>query len=186
MPFSADDVASMTAEVQQWLDQVVIGLNLCPFAAEPRQQRQIRFVISRAADTAALLLELQQELTRLADTAPEALETTLLILPQGWEDFEIYNELLGFTDLLLQQFGWEGEFQIASFHPQYCFADVEAEDASNLTNRSPYPLLHLLRESSIEAALAHYPHPERIPERNIEQMRNLSAAQRQQLFPYLL
>ncbi len=186
MQLSLEVILRITAEVQSWLDQVVIGLNLCPFAAEPRRNRQIRIHVSSATDEAELLGELQEELRRLAQTPASTLETTLVVVPGLLLEFEHYNDFLDLTDLLLSQFGWEGLFQVASFHPQYCFADVEPDDPSNLTNQSPYPILHLLREASLEKALAHYPNPELIPDRNIEQMRQLSPAQRRQLFPYLL
>jgi len=179
------EIARITAETQRWLDQVVIGLNLCPFAAEPRRDRQIRIQVSAAQKTEALLLELQSELRYLAQTPAQTLETTLIVVPNMLQAFEDYNDFLELADLLLEQLGWEGEFQLASFHPQYCFADVAADDPSNLTNRSPYPILHLLREASIEAALARHPRPEQIPEQNMAQMRRLSPAQQQRLFPYL-
>ncbi|NJN29656.1 MAG: DUF1415 domain-containing protein [Synechococcales cyanobacterium RM1_1_8] len=186
--------------VQRWLDEVVIGLNLCPFAAAPRHQDRIRLIVSQAvpaseisrlsadfaADFAAqLLAELQAELRLLDQRPPSELETTLLIVPQGLEAFADYNDFLALADQFLEQFGWAGRFQIASFHPDYCFADTDPGDAENLTNRSPYPLLHLLREASIEAALADYGEPDQIPQRNIRLMGRLSKAQRQRLFPYL-
>ncbi len=186
MQLTIEAISRITAEVQRWLEQVVIGLHLCPFAAEPQRNRQIRIGVSSARDSGELLLELQRELRHLAQLTSQELETTLLVVPGMLEDFDSYNDFLELADLVLEQFGWEGEFQVASFHPHYCFADVEGEDPSNLTNQSPYPILHLLREASIEKALAHYPHPELIPERNVEQMRQLSPEQRRQLFPYLL
>jgi uncharacterized protein len=182
---SPDEVARICDQVEQWLDRVVIGLNLCPFAAEPRRQQQIRITVSRVTDVTGWLAELQSELRLLSQLSPVDVETALLVIPQGLEDFADYNDVLELADRLLQHFGWEGEFQIASFHPDYCFADSQHEDAGNLTNRSPYPMLHILREASIEDALADYPHPESIPQRNIEQVRNLSEVQKRQLFPYL-
>lgn len=185
MQLTAEAILEITAEVQRWLDQVVIGLNLCPFAAEPQRNRQIRICVSSALQEADLLIELQGELRRLAQTPVQELETTLVVVPGMLQAFEHYNDFLGLADLLMVQFGWEGAFQVASFHPHYCFADAALDDPGNLTNQSPYPILHLLREASIEEALAHYPQPERIPERNVEQMRQLSPSQRRQLFPYL-
>lgn len=185
MQLTPEAIADISAEVQRWLNQVVIGLNLCPFAAEPQRNRQIRIYVSSATESGDLLAELQGELRHLAQTSAQTLETTLVVVPGMFQDFERYNDFLELADLLLEQFGWEGEFQVASFHPQYCFANAEADDPGNLTNQSPYPILHLLREATIEEALAHYPHPELIPERNVEQMRQLSPSQRRQLFPYL-
>lgn len=184
-PLSNQDVSRIITQVEQWLDRVVIGLNLCPFAAEPRRQQQIRFQVSLATTPGDLLADLQSELLLLSQRPATELETTILIIPQGLEDFADYNDFLDLADRLLIQFGWDGTFQVASFHPHYQFADTQAEDAENLTNRSPYPLLHLLREASVEIALDHWPNPESIPARNIEQMQGLSAAQKHDLFPNL-
>jgi hypothetical protein len=113
------------------------------------------------------------------------LETTLLAIPDMLEDFADYNDFLDAVDLWVEQFGWEGELQVASFHPQYQFADTEADDPGNLTNRSPWPLLHIIREESLEKAIEHYPDVDRIPERNIARMKALTAAERAKLFPHL-
>lgn len=185
MQLTPQAISQISAEVERWLDQVFIGLNLCPFAAEPRRDRQIRIAVTAADDASDLLMELQQELRHLAQADAQVLETTLLVVPGMLLEFEDYNDFLALADRLVEQFGWEGEFQIASFHPHYCFADADPDDLENLTNRSPYPILHLLREASLEAALAHHPNPEHIPEKNMAQMRSLSLAQRRQLFPYL-
>lgn len=172
-------------DVARWLDDVVIGENLCPFAARPRAEGRIRIHVSTAATAEAVLEDMQKELEHLSDTPVQALETTVMALPDVLADFDDYNQFLDLVDLWLQQFGWEGEFQVASFHPDYQFADTEADDAGNLTNRSPWPLLHLIREESLEAALAHFPDPESIPARNVQRMESLTAAERQKLFPYL-
>ncbi len=172
-------------DVRQWLDEVVIGQQLCPFAAKPRDENRVRIAVSHATDEEALLKDLQAELERLSDTPAAELETTLLAIPDLLEDFEDYNDFLDLVDMWLEQFGWEGEMQVASFHPHYQFADTEADDAGNLTNRSPWPLLHIIREESLEQVLEHYPDAEAIPERNIARMRALSAEERQRLFPYL-
>ncbi len=172
-------------DVRQWLDEVVIGQQLCPFAAKPRDENRVRIALSHATDEEALLKDLQAELERLSDTPAAELETTLLAIPDLLEDFEDYNDFLDLVDMWLEQFGWEGEMQVASFHPHYQFADTEADDAGNLTNRSPWPLLHIIREESLEQVLEHYPDAEAIPERNIARMRALSAEERQRLFPYL-
>ncbi len=172
-------------DVRQWLDEVVIGQQLCPFAAKPRDENRVRIAVSHATDEEALLKDLQAELERLSDTPAAELETTLLAIPDLLEDFEDYNDFLDLVDMWLEQFGWEGEMQVASFHPHYQFADTEPDDAGNLTNRSPWPLLHIIREESLEQVLEHYPDAEAIPERNIARMRALSAEERQRLFPYL-
>lgn len=172
-------------DINQWLDEVVIGLNLCPFAAKPRREKRVRIAISHATDEEALLNDLQAELERLSDTPVEELETTLLAIPDMLENFEDYNDFLDAVDLWVEQFGWEGELQVASFHPQYQFADTEADEPGNLTNRSPWPMLHIIREESLEKAIEHYPDIEGIPERNVERMKTLSPEERARLFPYL-
>jgi hypothetical protein len=173
------------ADVRTWVDEVVIGLDLCPFAARPRDEKRLRIAVSHATTEEALLDDLQAELERLADTPAEALETTLLAIPDMLEDFADYNDFLDAVDLWLEQFGWEGELQVASFHPDYQFADTEPGDAGNLTNRSPWPLLHIIREDSLEQAIAHFPDVEGIPERNIKRMKALTAEEKKRLFPYL-
>lgn len=173
------------AAVRQWLDQVVIGLNLCPFAARPVRGGQLRVVVSEAATELDLLTDLQLELTRLDETPAAELETTLIAVPQMLADFLDYNDFLERVDDLLEQFEWDGIYQVASFHPRYQFAGTEPEDAENLTNRAPWPLLHLLREDSVEAAIASHPDAEAIPETNIQKMRELTPEQRRQLFGHL-
>ena len=173
------------ADVEQWLDEVVIGLDLCPFAARPRREKRVRIAVSHATDDEALLNDLQAELKRLSDTPAAELETTLLAIPNMLEDFADYNDFLDAVDLWVEQFGWEGDLQVASFHPQYQFADTEADDPGNLTNRSPWPLLHIIREESLEKAIEHYPDVDAIPERNIARMKALGPEERKRLFPYL-
>lgn len=148
-----DDTEVLRA-TRSWLQQAVIGLNLCPFANATVQKNRLRMVVSRAEDPGALLEELREELKRLQQTPEHTLETTLLICPRLLSDFLDFNDFLDSADALLIQLGLNGSFQIASFHPQYQFADTAPEDISNATNRSPYPTLHLLRESSIDRAVA--------------------------------
>ena len=173
------------ADVEQWLDEVVIGLDLCPFAARPRREKRVRIAVSHATDDEALLNDLQAELERLSDTPAAELETTLLAIPNMLEDFADYNDFLDAVDLWVEQFGWEGDLQVASFHPQYQFADTELDDPGNLTNRSPWPLLHIIREESLEKAIEHYPDVDAIPERNIARMKALGPEERKRLFHYL-
>ena len=171
--------------VQQWLEQVVIGLNLCPFAAKPYRDNQVRIQVCDSDTELGLLETLQAELTLLDERPVSEIETTVLVIPKLLQDFEDYNQFLDLVDGLLDEFEWAGEYQVASFHPQYCFAGVAPESPENLTNRSPYPLLHLIREASIEAALEHYDDPEGIPERNIKRMKALSEEEKRRLFAYL-
>ncbi len=158
---------------QHWLEQAVIGLNLCPFAKAVHSKQQIRWVHSTARDTGALLAELVQELHALAAADPERIDTTLLIHPQVLNDFFAFNDFLALADVALEHGGLEGEIQIASFHPHYQFAGSAADDICNFSNRSPYPTLHLLREASVERALAASPDAATIYERNIETLKRL-------------
>ena len=172
-------------EVQQWLENVVIGLNLCPFAAKPYQQDQISIIVYDCHHDEALLEKLQFELMRLNQAPASEIETTLVIIPEMLSDFNEYNQFLNLVDELLITFGWDGQFQVASFHPNYCFSGTHFEDAENLTNRSPYPILHLIREESIEKALNHYPDSDLIPINNIKKVESLNQDEKLKLFPYL-
>ncbi len=173
------------AQVRHWLEDVVIGLNLCPFASKHYQAQQVRFSISRCRDEACLLTELESELSLLMLKPAEEIETTLLIIPDMLESFDDYNQCLDMVDALLEQNHWEGIFQVATFHPDYQFGGTLPEDDENLTNRAPFPILHLLREESLERVLKHYPNPELIPEHNIETVCNLTLEQKIALFPHL-
>lgn len=179
-----DNIAIKQA-VDQWLFNVVIGLNLCPFALKPYKSQQIDLVISDCTDETCLLENLQQELERLSNTAAADLETSLLIVPNMLQDFYSYNQFLDYVDALIKQQGWTGIYQVATFHPDYQFSGTLPEDSENLTNRAPYPILHLLREASLEKALARYPHPEKIPENNIATVSKLSDIEKVKLFPFL-
>src|SRR5262245_13615518 len=141
--------AEVIAATQRWISTMVIGLNLCPFAERVFQANRIRYVVSGAATETALLDDLARELTFLALAPIVEVETTLLIHPQVLQDFLDYNDFLDSAEGLLQDLGLTGVIQLASFHPQYQFADTEPDDVANYTNRSPFPMLHLLRESSV-------------------------------------
>lgn len=170
---------------QQWFEQVVLGLNLCPFAHRPARQQQIRFCTSQADNENTLLQELLKEIRWLEGTPAQVCETTLLIVPELLTDFYDYQFFLEEANYQLKQHQWQGVFQIASFHPDYCFAGSEADDPANLTNRSPYPVLHILREDSLSKVLDQVDAPEDIPARNIDRMCALSTEEVNQLFPYL-
>lgn len=158
---------------RRWLETVVIGLNLCPFAAVPWRQGRIRFRVSEANSEQQLALDLAEELIALQAADPADCETSLLIHPRVLGDFLDYNDFLDIADRLLEELELDGTLQIASFHPDYRFADSAPDDPANCTNRSPYPMLHLLREASIEAATARLPDPESIFERNIKTLQEL-------------
>lgn len=156
-----------------WLEKAVIGLNLCPFAKAVYVKNQIRYVVSHARHTDQFLEELDSELERLANSDPEEIDTTLLIHPTLFPEFSVFNDLLDLAETAPEALGLEGVLQVASFHPDFQFADTQPDDMSNYTNRSPYPTLHLIRESSIARAAESFPDPSVIFERNIEVVNEL-------------
>lgn len=170
---SHSPVAKVINETQSWLERAVIGLNLCPFAKAVHVKKQIRYAISDARDSETLLKDLIDEMLHLHASPADELDTTLLIHPWVLSDFLDYNDFLDAADAALDDANLAGELQIASFHPDYQFADAESTAIDNYTNRSPYPILHLLREGSIERAVAAFPDASDIYERNIETMRKL-------------
>ena len=174
-----NDADAITAAVRRWVQTVVVDLNLCPFAGRELREERVRFVVTPATTEAQLLESLQAELERL-DTSP-AVETTLLIHPRVLQDFGDYNQFLETADELLDAMGADGIYQVASFHPQYQFAGTAPDDVENYTNRSPYPMLHLLREQSLERGIAGYPDIGQIPLRNIALMKRLGIARLKQL-----
>lgn len=161
------------AATRHWLEKAVIGLNLCPFAKAAHVKKQIRYALSDANTEEALRKDLIAELLALQSADAGDVDTTLLIHPEVLNDFFDYNEFLGIADAILGELKLEGELQIASFHPQYQFADATADDITNYTNRSPYPILHLLREASIDRATAAFPDAGDIFNANMETMRKL-------------
>ena len=163
------------AETRAWVNCAVIGLNLCPFAKAVQVKNQVRYVACDTTDEEALLTTLHNELRHLAEADPEQVDTTLLVHPGVLTDFMRFNDFLGRADAALQALGYEGVIQVASFHPQYQFAGTHAGDVSNATNRSPYPTLHLLREASVERAVAAFPEAEAIFDANIRTLQSLGA-----------
>jgi uncharacterized protein len=168
-PSDADTIAS----TQRWLERAVIGLNLCPFAKAEHVHGRIRYVVSEAVRSDQLLLNLEQEIAFLLAQDPAVTETTLLIVPHMLADFLDYNDFLDDADAMLEHADPEAQLQIASFHPHYQFGGTQADDIENYTNRSPYPMLHLLREDSVERAVASYPDAASIYERNIATLKKL-------------
>jgi len=164
------------AETRAWVDLAVIGLNLCPFAKAPQTKGQVRYALSEARDPEALLQDLVAELELLAATPAGQIETTLLVHPHVLGDFADYNDFLDVAEAAVAELGLEGVIQVASFHPHYRFAGSEEDDVSNATNRSPWPTLHLLREESVERAVAAFPRAEAIYEANLETLRRLGAS----------
>ena len=168
-----EDHARIIAATQTWLEKAVIGLNLCPFAKAVHVKKQIRYVVSDATTPEQLLSTLMDELQTLSDLDPEQVDTTLLIHPHVLNDFLDYNEFLDVADAAVEDLDLVGELQVASFHPDYQFADSEPNDIDNYTNRSPYPTLHLLREDSIARAVEAFPEASDIFDKNIETLRQL-------------
>ncbi|QNR96847.1 DUF1415 domain-containing protein [Stenotrophomonas sp. 169] len=156
------------AATRLWLERIVIGLNLCPFAKAVYVKEQVRYVLSDATTPEALVEQLAEELVLLRDASPEQIDTTLIIHPDVLTDFLDYNDFLDNADAAIEALDLQGILQVASFHPQYQFEGVAADDASNYTNRAPYPILHLLREDSVARAVDAFPDPDVIVERNIQ------------------
>lgn len=169
MPTNQDPIDA----TRHWLQRVVIGLNLCPFAKAVHVRNQIRYVLSEATTPDALLADLTRELEFLHAADPDMIDTTLLIHPDVLQDFLDYNDFLDVADDALEALGLEGEIQVASFHPDYQFDDSNPDDIENYSNRSPYPMLHLLREDSVERAVEAFPDPDAIVERNFETLQRL-------------
>lgn len=173
---SATGRGDVLARTCAWLERVVIGLNLCPFAKAVHVRGRIRHALSDATDEEALLADLETELRRLDGTDESIVETTLLLHPDVLGDFLDYNQFLDRADALLEQLRLADTIQVASFHPDYRFADADDDDAANCSNRSPVPMLHLLRQSSVDRAVAAFPDAAGIYERNIATLRAIGIA----------
>ena len=179
MTDTSQDIA--IADTVRWLERAVIGLNLCPFAKAPHIKGQIHYRVSEAKGLEGLRDELIEELQALAALPAQERETVLLIVPHMLRDFLDFNDFLDEADGVLQELDLEGEFQVASFHPDFQFADTEPHDITNHTNRSPYPTLHLIREASIDRAVEAFPEAETIYEANMATMEKLGLAGWQKL-----
>jgi hypothetical protein len=158
--------SKIIGQTKKWIVDVVIACNFCPFAAREIKRNSVHYEVVPETNLKKCLQLFIQECQRLDDQP--GIETSLLIFSKGFISFDEYLVLLHEAERLLKRKGYEGVYQLASFHPNYRFAEASANDAANFTNRSPYPMLHLLREESIEKALEHYPDPEQIPEKNIQ------------------
>lgn len=167
------DNTQVLLDTVAWLERAVIGLNLCPFAKSVHVKGQVHYAVSQATDAAGLLEDLKFELNQLVVLDAKSRDTTLLIAPYCLSDFLDFNDFLAVADRALAKLRLDGVLQIASLHPQYQFADTAADDVTNFTNRSPYPTLHLLREDSIDRAVAAFPNPESIFEVNMQTMERL-------------
>ncbi len=167
--------ADALSAMQRWLERAVIGLNLCPFAKAVHSKGQIRWVLSEATSPEALLLCLLQELQHLVHAPAHKTDTTLIVHPLVLQDFDDFNDFQGVVEALLADQGLEGVLQVASFHPQFRFAGTRVNALENNSNRAPYAALHLLREDSISRAVAAFPEPEAIFEKNIATLRKLGS-----------
>ncbi|KTD18549.1 Protein of uncharacterised function (DUF1415) [Legionella lansingensis] len=167
----AIDESKIIAHTQKWLQSFVIQFNLCPFAKREVERKSVRMQVSPAQNIQQATEDFFSEIMRLE--SQQGIETTLLILPYLFKDFFHYLDFIELCELFLLERGYEGIYQIASFHPNYCFAEEAFDDVSHYTNRSPYPMIHLLREKSLEKAIKFYGATEAIPERNINTMRKL-------------
>lgn len=165
---------SVTTAIEQWLDAMVVGLNLCPFAKAARRRGLVRIAVASGSTQLHCLQELADEAAQLQLADDEA--TTLFVLPQGFDDFDQYLDLLAISEALLADLDLEGVLQLASFHPLYQFDGTEIDDVSNWTNRAPYPILHLLKEEGLSVAIDAHPDPEGIPARNILKLEELGLA----------
>jgi len=169
-------------QTQCWLDSVIIKHNICPFAKRERDKGSIHFCVDENQDISQALENLVIECERL-DKQPD-IETTLFVLAQLGQDFNDYLNFLDIANQLLIEQGYEGIYQLASFHPEYCFEQSEQDDPGNYTNRSPHPMLHIIREKSLEKALESYPNPELIPERNIEYCQSMGLKKMQEMLKH--
>ncbi len=160
-------------QTERWLKDWVIKLDLCPFAKYPFEQGRIRIIATHATDSDTLFRFVLEELDQLYHSDAREVETTLVVVDQSLSQFNEYLDFLDLLEHVIVETGLEGQIQIASFHPDYCFEGVAEDDPSNYTNRSPYPMFHLIREASLEQAVKHYPDPEKIPERNISLLREM-------------
>lgn len=164
----------VVTQTKKWIAEVVIGCNFCPFAAREVKRNAVNYIVEHSTDIATCLHTLISECIRM-DEDPVT-ETSFIIYPEAFENFEDYLDLVSLAEALIEQERYEGIYQVASFHPQYCFEDADENDAANYTNRSVYPMLHILREESIEAALERYTDPGEIPERNMKFAREKGVA----------
>ena len=164
------------ADMRRWLERAVIGLNLCPFAKAVHVRQQVHFAVCESTGFADVLQVLDDELDALLAQAPSVRDTTLLVLPEGFDEFLLFQQLVAEGERRIARRGLEGTVQLANFHPAFRFAEAEDDDAGNYSNRSPYPTLHLLREESIDRAVAAMPDAEAIFGANIERLRRLGPA----------
>jgi len=169
-----NDRRKIISRVDHWIEKAVIGFDLCPFAKSVYRKNKLRYVVSKSANVNALVTELYQQCQYLIETP--GIETMLLIIPHQLQEFADFNQMLDQVDALIEAYEWVGVFQIASFHPRYQFDNTRIDDRENWSNRAPFPILHILRESSVGRCLSSYPDPDQIPGTNIQTLRAMDAA----------
>lgn len=162
--------STIIAQTQNWINSVVIGCNFCPFASKAMLKESIRYIVLGDATMESSLDSLADELRFLKES--KDIETTFVILPDNFSDLDVYLDLVALAEGVVSSKSWKGIFQIAGFHPDYCFTDADSDDPANFTNRSMYPMLHILREDGITKAIENFPNPDSIPERNIAYSQN--------------
>lgn len=181
MPAAIDSESALAA-TRAWVEHLVVGLNLCPFASLPFAKKTIRYAVCDAVQPEIVAERLAGELALLAEADPAIAQTTLLIVPNAFADFLDFNDFLDVADALVEEAGLSGVLQVASFHPDYQFADEAPDDLSHWTNRSPHPVLHLIREDDIDRAAATHPDVDGIPDANIARLRELGRPALEALF----
>jgi hypothetical protein len=170
------DEATVRADTQRWLERAVVGLNLCPFAKGVMAKGQLHVAVDGAQSTAAVAAALRREAQALVALDAQVRDTTLLVLPSALADFLAFNDFLDRADAVLDELDLVGVLQIATFHPDYQFAGTSPDDVTNCSNRAPYPMLHLLREDSVERAVEAFPDAADIFERNMDTLERLGAS----------
>lgn len=175
--FPESDESTAVQKTKTWLKDFVIGLNLCPFAHRPYSRDIIRYSLSPFINVDEFVVGFYFELQKLARTPKNKLSTTLMIIEQGLEDFEYYLDILETCEDVLAHSEYKDVFQIASFHPEYYFAQTEKDDVTNFTNRSPFPMIHIIRTEEVEEAIKSFDHPEDIPLRNKALMIKMGSAE---------
>jgi len=178
--YTVEEVEALT---RQWVETMVVGLNLCPFAAPVVKKDTLRYAVTEGQSEEDLAHAFLSELEKIQKANEVDIATSLVIMPKALADFYDYLDMLAVFENLLKASGLEGTFQLASFHPNYQFAGVAAEDLSHWTNRSPFPMVHIIREGQMERVLAHYADPDAIPERNINLLRELGREELIKRFP---
>lgn len=176
------DNSQVIKTVQNWVEEFIIGYNICPFAKKVFVTLRIKYILNTSTNDEQILQAFLKELQWLSTTDSKEIDTTLFILTNAFLDFEHYLNFIHIIEVMIEQLDYEGVFQVATFHPNYQFEGTQPTDAENFTNRAPFPIIHILREESVEKAIENYPNPEAIPERNIDLMNKMGAEKLNAIF----